>query len=112
VTSSFVGPFGAIGTEQDVVAQAWNLAEVEAAYEEFVETFGAADPATPDEVLRHQIHLVHAWRRFPFLDPQLPAALLPDDWAGARAAALFNRQHERWHQPAQQRWQELAASNG
>jgi phenylacetic acid degradation operon negative regulatory protein len=82
------------------------------AYEEFVETFGAADPATPDEVLRHQIHLVHAWRRFPFLDPQLPAALLPDDWAGARAAALFSRQHERWHQPAQQRWQELAGSTG
>jgi phenylacetic acid degradation operon negative regulatory protein len=112
VTSSFVGPFGAIGTEQDVVAQAWNLAEVEAAYEEFVVTFGAAEPTTPDEVLRHQIHLVHAWRRFPFLDPQLPAALLPDDWAGARAAALFSRQHERWHQPAQQRWQELAGSTG
>ena len=94
VTSSFVGPFGAIGTERDVVAQAWDLAEVETAYEEFLATFGAADPDTPDEVLRHQIHLVHAWRRFPFLDPQLPAALLPDDWAGARAAALFSHQHD------------------
>jgi phenylacetic acid degradation operon negative regulatory protein len=111
VTSSFVGPFGAIGTEQDVVAQAWDLAEVETAYEEFLATFGAADPDTPDEVLRHQIHLVHAWRRFPFLDPQLPAALLPDDWAGARAATLFSHQHERWHAPAQQHWQQLAATS-
>ena len=32
---------------------------------------------------------MHAWRRFPFLDPKLPAELLPAEWAGARAAALF-----------------------
>jgi phenylacetic acid degradation operon negative regulatory protein len=107
VSSSFVGPFGAIGSEGDVVAQAWDLAAVEAAYEEFLDEFGAADPATPDELLRGQINLVHAWRRFPFLDPQLPAALLPADWAGTRAAVLFSAQHERWHPPAQQRWQRL-----
>jgi phenylacetic acid degradation operon negative regulatory protein len=109
VTSSFVGPFGAIGAEHDVVALAWDLAEVEAAYEEFLDAFGPADPSTPDEVLRHQIHLVHAWRRFPFLDPQLPAALLPADWAGARAAELFTTQHNRWHSPAQQQWVRLLA---
>jgi phenylacetic acid degradation operon negative regulatory protein len=110
VTSSFIGPFGAIGAEHDVVAQAWDLAEVETGYEEFLDEFGAVDPTTPDEVLRHQIHLVHAWRRFPFLDPQLPAALLPADWAGARAAALFSAQHERWHEPAHQQWAQLVAT--
>jgi phenylacetic acid degradation operon negative regulatory protein len=110
VTSSFVGPFGVIGTERDLVHQAWDLAGVEAAYELFLDEFGAADPATPDEVLRQQIHLVHAWRRFPFLDPQLPAALLPEDWAGARAAALFSAQHHRWHRPAQQQWARLISS--
>jgi phenylacetic acid degradation operon negative regulatory protein len=109
-TSSFVGPFGGIGTERDLVAQAWDLAGVESAYEDFVETFDAADPATPDDVLRHQIHLVHAWRRFPFLDPQLPSALLPENWAGARAAELFASRHARWHRPAQQRWRTLTAS--
>lgn len=110
VTSSFVGPFGAIGTERALVAQAWDLAEVEAAYQEFLATFSAADPRTPDEILCQQIHLVHAWRRFPFLDPQLPAPLLPPDWAGARAAALFTSQHTRWHEPAQQHWRYLAGS--
>jgi len=110
VTSSFIGPFGAIGAEQEVVAQAWDLAEVEGAYEEFLETFGPADPSGPDEVLRHQIHLVHAWRRFPFLDPQLPAALLPADWAGARAAELFTRQHQCWHASAQQHWSRLTGT--
>ena len=109
-TSSFVGPFGGIGAEQDVVAQAWNLAEVEAAYHRFLAEFGPAEPDTPDEVLRQQIHLVHAWRRFPFLDPQLPASLLPADWAGARAAELFARRHDGWHPVAQQRWSRLVAS--
>ncbi|MCX6466039.1 MAG: PaaX family transcriptional regulator [Pseudonocardiales bacterium] len=107
VTSSFVGPFGEIGAERDVVALAWDLAEVEAAYEEFLETFEAAAPTEPGDVLAHQIHLVHAWRRFPFLDPHLPAELLPDGWAGARAAALFARRHAEWDRPAQEHWASL-----
>jgi phenylacetic acid degradation operon negative regulatory protein len=110
VTSSFVGPFGAIGEQLEVVAQAWDLAGVEAAYEEFLEAFSDAVPTAPADVLTHQIHLVHAWRRFPFLDPQLPAELLPAQWAGARAAALFEKLHGSWDQGAQQHWQRLVAT--
>ncbi len=108
VSSSFVGPFGEIGAEREVVAQAWDLAEVEAAYEAFLGTFTNAAPAEPADVLAHQILLVHAWRRFPFLDPHLPAELLPDGWAGARAAALFARQHAEWDRPARRHWATLA----
>jgi phenylacetic acid degradation operon negative regulatory protein len=110
VTSSFVGPFGAIGAQRQVVEQAWDLAEVEAAYEEFIDTFADAVPASPAEALAHQIHLVHAWRRFPFLDPKLPGELLPDEWAGARAAALFDTLHSRWDWQAQQHWQKLVGA--
>lgn len=109
-TSSFVGPFGAIGTEREIVEQAWDLAEVEAAYEEFLDAFGGAAPTTPAEVLTHQIHLVHAWRRFPFLDPKLPPELLPERWAGTRAAELFDTLHARWNDPAQSHWQRLMRS--
>jgi phenylacetic acid degradation operon negative regulatory protein len=108
VTSSFVGPFGVIGAERQVVEQAWDLAEVEGSYEEFLETFAEAAPADPAEVLAHQIHLVHSWRRFPFLDPQLPGELLPDRWAGARAAELFETLHARWDRQAQDHWQRIA----
>lgn len=108
VSSSFVGPFGEIGAQSAVVAQAWDLAEVEAAYEEFLDAFADAEPTTPAEVLAHQIHLVHAWRRFPFLDPRLPAELLPQHWAGTRAAERFALLHARWDHPAQQHWQQLA----
>lgn len=110
VTSSFVGSYGAIGSQRDIVEEAWDLAEVEEAYEEFLDAFAGAEPATPSEVLAHQIHLVHTWRRFPFLDPQLPAELLPETWAGARAADRFADLHARWHGPAQQQWLRLVGS--
>jgi phenylacetic acid degradation operon negative regulatory protein len=108
-TSSFVGPFGTIGAERTIATRAWDLAAVEASYEDFLDGFGGTDP-DPDGVLGAQIRLVHAWRRFPFLDPQLPAALLPPDWAGARAAALFRERHDRWHGPARERWSELVGA--
>jgi len=110
VSSSFVGPFGAIGAERDVVAQAWDLAGIEGAYADFLARFGSAAPVTPAEVMTAQIHLVHAWRRFPFLDPSLPGELLPDGWAGARAAALFGTLHARWDEPAVRHWRALQGS--
>lgn len=107
VSSSFVGRFGAIGKEQELVAQAWQLDDVEAAYEEFIATFSAREPGDPKHILREQIHLVHAWRRFPFLDPQLPTNLLPDTWAGTKAAQLFHERHDRWSPQATQYWASL-----
>jgi phenylacetic acid degradation operon negative regulatory protein len=106
-SSSFVGPFGAIGDERTIVAQAWDLAEVEEAYEDFLETFSGAAPTDAADVLTHQILLVHAWRRFPFLDPKLPAELLPTQWAGTRAAELFDALHSRWQRTARRHWQRL-----
>lgn len=111
VTSSFVGTFGAIGEQAEMVAQAWDLAEVEQAYEEFIAEFGSARPAGPDEVMVRQVQLVHAWRRFPFLDPKLPGELLPRGWAGARAAELFDSRHGRWARQAQAHWSRLAGSD-
>jgi phenylacetic acid degradation operon negative regulatory protein len=49
---------------------------------------------------------VHAWRRFPQIDPALPTELLPDRWSGTRAAALFRRQHARWRDAARTAWRD------
>jgi len=35
------------------------------------------------------------WRKFPYLDPGLPQAVLPAGWEGARAAWLFFALHDR-----------------
>jgi phenylacetic acid degradation operon negative regulatory protein len=106
---SFLANYGALGSEQSMVTSAWHLAEVAARYESFIDEFGDLTPDTPDAVLRAQTMLVHEWRRFPFLDPQLPGELLPPKWSGTTATALFNELHVRWRTPAQQRWSELAA---
>lgn len=109
---SFTARFAGIGRERAMVERAWNLAAVTARYEEFIATFGRLQPAGPDEVLQAQARLVHEWRRFPFLDPQLPPGLLPPHWSGTRARRLFETRHAEWDQPARQRWNELDADNG
>ncbi|MGB3440240.1 MAG: PaaX family transcriptional regulator C-terminal domain-containing protein [Actinophytocola sp.] len=106
---SFLASYGALGAERSMVTSAWDLADVGARYQRFIDEFGDLDPATSDEVLRAQTMLVHEWRRFPFLDPQLPGALLPPKWAGTTATDLFDELHLRWRRPARERWSELAA---
>jgi phenylacetic acid degradation operon negative regulatory protein len=107
VSSSFVGQFGHIGRERELVAQAWDLAGIEAAYHDFIAVFSNLEPTGEREVLREQIQLVHAWRRFPFLDPRLPTELLPGGWAGAKATQLFHERHERWDGVARAYWRAL-----
>lgn len=94
-------------SDAELVAQAWDLREVEARYAEFVEQFADLDPDRDGGVLAAQVRLVDAWRRFPFLDPQLPAELLPADWVGARAAEVFHARHEAWTPGAQEAFADL-----
>jgi phenylacetic acid degradation operon negative regulatory protein len=107
---SFVGGHAGIGHEPELVARAWDLPEIAARYDRFLVTFADLDPADDTEALLSQIHLVHEWRRFPFLDPQLPTALLPDDWAGRTARELFHDKHGAWRDGAQAQWKLLCSS--
>lgn len=99
--ASFVGRFGAVGDEAGLVASAWDLADLEARYDKFAAEVASARPRRPDEAFECCTRLVHEWRRFPFVDPGLPVSLLPTDWAGTRAAALFRRRRAEWHPPAE-----------
>jgi phenylacetic acid degradation operon negative regulatory protein len=107
---SFVAGYGGLGREQEMVIAAWDLDDLGLRYEGFIAEFSRLAPRTGDDVFRAQTRLVHEWRRFQFLDPQLPAELLPKRWIGARATKLFNDRHGRWRAGAQGRWAELAAS--
>jgi phenylacetic acid degradation operon negative regulatory protein len=85
------------------VRQAWDLDAIEEGYEGFLADFARAP--SPDPLVR-VVRLVHAWRRFPQVDPALPTELLPARWSGTRAAALFRRQHARWREAAGAAWRE------
>ncbi len=83
-----------------MVRQAWDLDAIEREYEEFLTEFAdiTGDP------LAQLVQLVHAWRRFPSVDPELPAELLPAHWNGARAAELFQQHHDAWTRDAAAEW--------
>ena len=63
--------------------------------------------AEPGDVLARQVELVHAWRRFPAIDPALPRELLPARWSGLEAARLFAGRRDRWSPGAQAEWKRL-----
>jgi phenylacetic acid degradation operon negative regulatory protein len=100
----FVARRSGLADVQVMVAAAWDLGAIEDQYEEFIEEFRAAAPA---DVLARQVELVHAWRRFPSIDPVLPRELLPARWSGLKAARLFADRHQRWSDAAKQEWKRL-----
>jgi phenylacetic acid degradation operon negative regulatory protein len=87
-------------TDLDMVDRSWDLKALHLDYQDLVERLAALRRTTdlvslsgPD-ALRQRTELVAAYRHFPFRDPDLPAELLPADWAGRRAHELFVQAHE------------------
>ena len=108
----FVARRSGLADVQVMVAAAWDLGAIEDQYEEFIKEFGVTTPAAaPADVLARQVELVHAWRRFPAIDPVLPRELLPARWNGLKAARLFADRHQRWSDDATQEWKRLNDPN-
>jgi phenylacetic acid degradation operon negative regulatory protein len=103
----FVATRPGAGDLRTMVGEAWDLGAVQAEYEKFLGEFGVR---RSEPVLARQISLVHAWRRFPAIDPALPRELLPARWSGAEAARLFARRHAQWTAAARAEWLRLNAA--
>lgn len=78
----------------------WDLDGLGAAYENWCcrthRLVADAGPGASDETqFAARSRLVHEWRKFLFTDPGLPTELLPTDWPGHAAAALFDRESTR-----------------
>lgn len=101
----WTGQWVEIGERQALIDAAWKLDEVAEKYREFIAAFTPEEGLAPAEAFAAQVRLVQAWRRFPFLDPGLPARLLPADWPGPDAARTFRDCHETWHERAQGAWE-------
>src|SRR5262249_30903327 len=76
------------------VGQWWDLARTERLACDFVTSYepvlrgwaGRRALSRPREAFADYVRVLTDWRRLPYLDPRLPAELLPPRWAGARAA--------------------------
>ena len=107
--TSFVAELGSMGTPAAVAAAAWDLDDVRQQYEAFIEDFSSVRPSAGEACFRLQTLLVHAWRKFPFLDPDLPGELLPAGWPRRQAHELFVTRHSRWADAAGSWFSQLEA---
>jgi phenylacetic acid degradation operon negative regulatory protein len=106
---SFHARLGDLGEPMKVVQAAWDLDAVSEQYQTFIEDFSRANPSSLESCFRMQTELVHAWRKFPFLDPYLPDELLPAGWPGRRSYRLFQNRHQRWADRARAYFEGLEA---
>ncbi len=112
--TSFRAQLGELGSGPELADQAWDLVALRDAYRQFlIDTeplVGAraqdSYPASPAAALTA---LVHRWRRFPSLDPDLPVSLLPSDWPGPEAARRFATLRRALVDPARREWQAMEA---
>ena len=105
---SLVAERGAIGDIHQVIREAWDLPAVESEYRQFIDEFSGMQPSSPDDFFVAQAQITHQWRRFPFIDPGLPAELQPSEWPGQQARTLYRRLRAQWKGPAVKRWREFS----
>jgi phenylacetic acid degradation operon negative regulatory protein len=104
---AWTGPSAGMGDARKLLAAAWDLDDVEKRYLAFIDHFEGMTVGSDREAFVSQVRLIQDWRRFPFLDPDLPGELLDHDWPGPRAAATFHDRRDRWHRRAQQEWHRM-----
>jgi phenylacetic acid degradation operon negative regulatory protein len=101
--SLFHADYLAFGDVAAQVGRWWDLDRLQDMYREFRGAYAAlATAACPDDAAAFAgyVRMLTDWRRLPFLDPGLPAGLLPADWHGSAAAALFAQIRARLDAPA------------
>ena len=90
----------AFGNPADKVHRWWDLDGLEHRYEAFIQAHepalrhwqkqrGTRGLAAQRAAFADYVRALTDWRRLPYLDPGLPAELLPPGWAGAQAAEVF-----------------------
>jgi phenylacetic acid degradation operon negative regulatory protein len=97
----------AFGDPADKIRRWWDLDELEGRYEAFIRAYEPilarlrrSDPGSGGEAFAQYVRVLTDWRQLPYLDPGLPAELLPDGWIGIRAAAEFFALRSMLEEPA------------
>ncbi len=91
-------------SDEEIVARCWNLERLNEYYSTFIDRYDppfqkyqaqlrAGNSLNPQECFVQRFMLIHEFRFSPYVDPNLPLELLPDDWLGERATQLFQQYH-------------------
>ncbi len=86
---------GGDGAMRALAHESWNLSDIDARYRAFVAGFlpaleaaSAGDAPAPRTAFLIRTLLIQEYRKVILRDPQMPAALLPDNWHGSVAYRL------------------------
>ena len=86
----------AFGDPADKVGRWWDLDELQGRYFAFSQAYEPVlarlqrnGPCRDGEAFAQYVRVLTDWRQLPYLDPGLPAELLPAGWIGVRAAEEF-----------------------
>lgn len=104
---TFTARHEAGSTDRELAARCWDLAGIDRRYHEFFARYGPLyedltqqDVVDESECFVRRFLLIHEFRKFFFIDPELPAELLPEQWHGALARDLFHNFHGLLAEPA------------
>jgi phenylacetic acid degradation operon negative regulatory protein len=89
---------------KEIVSHCWDLGKIHQKYADFLTEYRpkleehrkrleAGETIKPSECFVARFNLIHEYRKLPFLDPDLPQELLPENWLRPQAAALFDEYH-------------------
>jgi phenylacetic acid degradation operon negative regulatory protein len=106
----WLGQTGSLVPDDEIIRRAWDLDALAGRYADFVGEFERRLPRSLPARFTALLELVHAWRRFPFGDPEIPDSLLPGDWPGRRAKQLFDVRHAAWVGSANEWFEKAEAS--
>ena len=97
----------AFGDPADKIGRWWDLDELERRYLTFSRAYEPAlarlkrsGPRSGEEAFAQYVRVLTDWRQLPYLDPGLPAELLPSGWIGIRAAEEFFALRSMLEEPA------------
>ncbi len=82
-------------------AHLYPIETIDKRYQEFIDDWSHFDENLSEtQAFVYRIKLVHAWRKFLFIDPGLPQALVPSKFAREEARILFHHLYALWLEPS------------
>jgi phenylacetic acid degradation operon negative regulatory protein len=101
----FVAEHRGFASDEEIVERCWDLERLNDYYADFISRYDpplreyqarlmAGDGLEPRECFAQRFMLIHEYRSSPYVDPNLPPELLPDDWLGEKATQLFQQYHD------------------
>ena len=97
---TFTGSHDGVSDDRMLAARCWDLVGLNRRYDSFLSKYQPLlddlrrrDDVTPSECFVQRFLLIHEYRKFFFIDPELPEELLPEGWYGTAARSLFHAFH-------------------